>query len=41
MTNIAILVLEDFGVLIVDTETKKILKEFDVGAIHPYKDQAF
>ena len=41
MTNLAIVALEDLGVLIIDTETKTILKEYDVGAMHPFKEQAF
>ncbi len=41
LTNRAIVVLEDFGVLIIDTVTKDILKEFDVTTIHPFKDQAY
>lgn len=39
-TNMALIAMEDTGVLIIDTETKKILKELDVKSMHPFKEQA-
>jgi hypothetical protein len=36
----ALVALEDTGVLIIDTETKRILKELDVYRMHPFKEQA-